>query len=226
MSPDILATMNSDTTFKTKPQEFYGSSDPVAPIRLSSPAVKARNTIPDPYNTYLTPQTHETLKRVGKGTMQDIYRARDRNSGRIVHSHSTDQSPATRGGTLNSAVPGRPAPNEATVRSRVVDIRADFVTRRIFVHVAADHPKACQNGINLNPAAFHQPIPTGSRHLIIGDSLISDLMERFVVGQTSAISFGEASVEQVIKMMEQQNDETVIETIEISRNPIDTESEV
>ena len=107
----------------------------------------------------------------------------------------------------------------------MVAIRTDFVTRRFFVHVAADHPRACQNGLNFNPTAFHQPIPTGSRLLTIGDSLISDLVENFVVGQTTAIFFGDASVGQVIKMMELQNDETVIETIEVSRNPINRGSE-
>ena len=51
------------------------------------------------------------------------------------------------------------------------------------------------------------------------------LTEVLVVGQTTAISFGGASVAQVIKMMELQNDDRVdtlilmIGTNDLSRNP-------
>ena len=53
----------------------------------------------------------------------------------------------------------------------------------------------------------NQAIPPGSRHLVIGDSLVRDLNEIFVIGQTTVLSFGGASVAQVIKMMEFQGDD-------------------
>ena len=77
------------------------------------------------------------------------------------------------------------------------------------MQVAAEHPRACLNGITWNPATIHQPVPTGSQHLIIGDSLVRGLKDIFVVGQTAVISFGGASVAQVLKMMEMRNDDRV-----------------
>ena len=55
LSPDVLAMMNADTTAKTKPQELCKPSDVVASPRVISLA-NARNTIPDPWDTYLAPQ--------------------------------------------------------------------------------------------------------------------------------------------------------------------------
>ena len=112
------------------------------------------------------------------------------------------------------------------MRSRVVDIRKDLNTRRTFVQVAAEHPRACLNGMTWNPAAIHQTVPTGSQHLIIGDTLLRDLNQILVGGQTTVISFGGASVVQVINMMELQNDDRVdtltvmIGTNDVSRNPV------
>ena len=68
------------------------------------------------------------------------------------------------------------------------------------MQVAAERPRACLNGMTWNPAAIHQSVPTGSQHLIIGDSLVRDLIQVLVGGQTTVISFGGASVAQVIKM--------------------------
>ena len=58
-----------------------------------------------------------------------------------------------------------------------------------------------------NPAINNQAIPPGSRHLVVGDSLVMDLNEIFVSGQTTVLSFGGASVAQVIKMMEFQSED-------------------
>ena len=102
-----------------------------------------------------------------------------------------------------------PVPSGAKVRSRMINIRKDLNTRRTFVQVAAEHPRPCLNGMTWNRATIHQPMPTGSQHLIIGDSLVKDLKDIIVVGHTAAISFGGASVAQMIKMMELQNDDRV-----------------
>ena len=75
-----------------------------------------------------------------------------------------------------------------------------------------------------NPAKVHQPVPTGSQHLIIGDRLVRDLNDILLLGQTAVISFGGASVDQVIKMMELQNDDSVdaltLGLNDVSRNPV------
>ena len=111
----------------------------------------------------------------------------------------------------------------------MVDIRKDLNTRKTFVQVAAEHPRACLNGMSSNLATIKQSVPMGRQRLIIGDSLARDLTEIFVVGQTTAISFGGASVAQVIKMMELQNDDwldtliMVIGTNDVSRNPVTPE---
>ena len=85
---------------------------------------------------------------------------------------------------------------------RVVDIKKNLMVRNQFAQVAAEHPPSCLNGMSWNPATSNQAIPPGNRYLVIGDSLVRDLNEIFVSGQTTALSFGGASVAQVIKKME------------------------
>ena len=163
--------------------------------------------------------------------MQDIHRARDKSLGRIVPSQRVGQSPVRQGETADLTKPVGPVLNGNKVRSRVIDIRKDLNTRSNFVQVAAEHPRACLNGMTWNPVTIHQPVPTGSQHLIISDSLVRDLKDILVVGQTAAISFGGASVAQDIKMMELQSDDRVhtltlmIGTNDFSRNPVTPEAE-
>ena len=92
-------------------------------------------------------------------------------------------------------------------KSHVVDIRKNLMTRHQFTQVAAEHPRACLNDMSWNPATSDQVIPPGSRHLSIGDSLVRDLNEIFIYSQTTTLSFGGASVAQVIKMMEFQSED-------------------
>ena len=141
-----------------------------------------------------------------KASMQEINRVRD--LGRIVPTQRAGHSPIRKEkSTENPTERARPVPSGAKVRSRVVDIRKDINTRRTFVQVAAEHPRACLNDMTWIPAAIHQPMPTCSQHLIIGDSLVRDFNKILVGGQTTVISFGRASVAQVIKMVELQNDD-------------------
>ena len=114
-------------------------------------------------------------------------------------------------------------------KSRVVDIRKNLMVRIQFTQVAAEHPRACLNDMSWNPATRNQVIPTGNRHLVIGDSLVRDLNEIFVHGQTTALSFGGASVAQVIKMMEFQSEDyldtlvIMLGTNDVSRSPVTPE---
>ena len=100
------------------------------------------------------------------------------------------------------------------------------MVRNQFVQVAAEHPRACLNGMGWNPAISNQAIPPGSRHLLVGDSLMRDMNEIFVNGQTTVLSFGGASVAQVIKMMEFQGEDhldtlvIILGTNDISRAPV------
>ena len=88
----------------------------------------------------------------------------------------------------------------------MVDIRKKLAVRNFFLQVAAEHPRACLNGMSWNAAISNQTIPSGSRHLILGDSLVKDLNKIFVSGRTTVLSFGGASVAQAIKMMMYQNE--------------------
>ena len=104
------------------------------------------------------------------------------------------------------------------------------MARHQFTQVAAEHPRAGLNDMSWNPATSDQVIPPGNRHLIIGDSLVGDLNEIFVYGQTTALSFGGASVAQVIKMMEFQSEDyldtlaIMLGTIDVSRALVTPES--
>ena len=65
--------------------------------------------------------------------------------------------------------------------------------------------------------------------MVIGDSLVRDLNEIFVDGQTTVLSFGGASVAQFIKMMEFQGDDhldtlvIMLGTNDVSRAPVTPE---
>ena len=94
-----------------------------------------------------------------------------------------------------------------TQKSCVVDIRKNLKVRNQFLQAAAEHPRACLNGMGWNSAISNQAISPGSRHLVVRDSLVRDLNEIFVSGQTTVLSFGGASVDQVIKMMDVQGED-------------------
>ena len=76
------------------------------------------------------------------------------------------------------------------------------------------------------PQQTSQPAPN---HLVVGDSLVRDLNLIFVSGQTTVLSFGGASVAQVIKMMELQGEDyldplvIMLGTNDVSRVPLTPE---
>ena len=110
-----------------------------------------------------------------------------------------------------------------------MDVRKNLAVSNLFLQVAAEHPRACLNGMSWNPAISDQAIPPGSRHLVVGDSLVRDLNEIFVSGQTTVLSFGGASVVQVIKIMEFQSEDQfdtlviMLGTNDVSRVPVTPE---
>ena len=160
--------------------------------------------------------------------MDEINRGTERTLVRIVPSrrrdHSSNSSERTTR-TIACSAPGR-----VFEKSRVVDIRKNLMARHQFTQVPAEHPRACLNDMSWNPATNDQVIPPGSRHLIIGDSLVRDLNEIFVYGQTTILSFGGASVAQVIKMMEFQSEDyldtliIMLGTNDVSRAPVTPEN--
>ena len=176
---------------------------------MSSPSIRQTR--------YLIPQIliwhlifrRRSSRREAKATMQEINRARDKSLARIVPSQRAAQPPIGRDTVTDPTEPASPVPSGAKVRPRLIDIRKDLNTRRAFIQIAAEHSGACLNGMTWNPAKIHQPVPTGSQQVIIGDSLVSDLKDILVVGQTAIIFFRGASVTQVIKMIELQNDDRV-----------------
>ena len=243
-SPEILASMRSwegsnDTRPRTTAQELCASRGPEvldlrasrgpeAPQQTRPSASSQRFTIPDPSDTYLAPQFQESFNQVARAAMDEINRGTERTLARIVPSQRRDHSSnsserATR--TIACSAPGG-----VFEKSRVVDIRKNLMARHQFTQVPAEHPRACLNDMSWNPATNDQVIPPGSRHLIIGDSLVRDLNEIFVYGQTTILSFGGASVAQVIKMMEFQSEDhldtlvVMLGTNDVSRAPVTPEN--
>ena len=245
VSPEVLASMRSsegsnDTRPGTTAQELCvsrgtevldlrASREPEAPQQTRPSASSQRFTIPDPSDTYLAPQFQESFNQVARATMEEINRTTGRTLGRIVPSQRRDQSSNSSERVPHTIVPSGTAHGRTYQKSRVVDIRKNLMTRHQFTQVAAEHPRACLNDMSWNPATSDQVIPPGSRHLIIGDSLVRDLNEIFVYGQTTTLSFGGASVAQVIKMMEFQSEDhldtlvIMLGTNDVSRAPVTPE---
>ena len=246
VSQEVLATMkssegSSDTRPRTRVQELCASRGPEAldlrasrgpeaPQQTQPSASSQRNTTPDPSDTYLAPQFQELFNQVARATMDEISRTTGRTLGRIVPSQRRDHSFNSSERAPRTVVSSGTAHGRTFQKSRVVDIRKNLMTRHQFTQVAAEHPRACLNDMSWNPATSDQVIPPGSRHLIIGDSLVRDLNEIFVYGQTTTLSFGGASVAQVIKMMEFQSEDhldtlvIMLGTNDVSRAPVTPES--
>ena len=201
------------------------SRAPEAPQQTRPSASSQRFTIPDPSDTYLAPQFQESFNQVARATMEEINRTTGRTLGRIVPSQRRDQSSNSSERAPHTIASSRSAPGGVFQKSRVVDIRKNLMARHQFRQVPAEHPRARLNDMSWSPATNEQVIPPGSRHLIIGDSLVRDLNEIFVNGQTTILSFGGASVAQVIKMMEFQSEDhldtliIMLETNDVSRAP-------
>ena len=235
VSQEVLATMkssegSSDTRPKTKVQELCASRGPEAPQQTKQSASSHRNTIPDPSDTYLAPQFLESFNQVARATMDEINRTTGRTLGRIVPSQRRDHSSNSSERAPRTVASSGIAHGGTFQKSRVIDIRKNLMARHQFTQVASEHPRACLNDMSWNPATGDQVIPPGSRHLIIGDSLVRDLNEIFVYGQTTTLSFGGASVAQVIKMMEFQSEDhldtlvIMLATNDVSRAPVTPES--
>ena len=162
--------------------------------------------------------------------MDEINRTTGRTLGRIVPSQRRDHSSNSSERALRTVASSGTAHGGTFQKTRVVDIRKNLMARHQFTQVAAEHPRACLNDMSWNPATSDQVIPPGSRHLIIGDSLVRDRNEIFVYGQTTTLSFGGASVAQVIKMMEFQSEDhldtlvIMLGTNDVSRAPVTPES--
>ena len=97
VSPEVLATMNSlvgsrGTRPKTKTQELCEPREPGDPQQISESAPNARNTIPDPSDTYLAPQFQELLNQVATAAMNEINRTTGWTLGRVVPSQHLDRS--------------------------------------------------------------------------------------------------------------------------------------
>ena len=63
-----------DTRPKAKAQELCAPREPGTPQQKSQSAPNARNTIPDPSDTYLAPQFQESFNQVASAAMNEINR--------------------------------------------------------------------------------------------------------------------------------------------------------
>ena len=180
LSPDVLAMMSPDATTKAKAREFC------RPIEVTAPQPIAR--LQRREVRYLIPQIptwHLSLRR-SSSRWPELRCRRYTEQGTeawvgsfrlsVQTSHPTGKKTADLTELAGSVL------SRAKVRSRVIYIRKDLNTRRNFVQVAAEHSRACLNDLTWNPATIHQTVPTGSQHLIIGDSLVRDLKYILVVG--------------------------------------------
>ena len=158
--------------------------------------------------------------------MDEVNRTTGRTVGRIVPSQRRDHSSNSWERAPRKVASSGTAHGGTFQKSRLVDIRKNLMARHQFTQVAAEHPRACLNDMSWNSPTSDQVIPPGTRHLIIGDSLVRDLNEIFVSGQTTTLSFGGASVAQVIKMMEFQSEDhldtlvIMLGTKDVSRAPV------
>ena len=161
--------------------------------------------------------------------MNEINRTNSRTLGRVVPSQRLDRSSCSSERIPRTIIPTGTAHGGTIQRSLLVDIRKDLTVRNQLVQVVAEHPRACLNGMGWNPAIGNQAIPSGSRHLVVGDSIVRDLNEIFVNGQTTVLSFGGTSVAQVIKLMEFQGEDhldtlvIMLGTNDVSRAPVTPE---
>ena len=144
---------------------------------------------------------------MARATMDEINRTTGRTLGRVVPSQRFDHSSSSSERASRTVVSTGTAHGGIFQKSRVVDIRKNLMVRNQFAQVAAEHPRACLNDMSWNPATSNQVIPPGNRHFVVGESLVRDLNEIFVHGQKTALSFGGASVAQVIKMTEFQGED-------------------
>ena len=159
-----------DTQSRTKAQGMSVPREPVALLLASLPAAKFRKSIHDPSDTYLAPQNHEIFAHVARATVNENKRTGGRTLGRIVPFQRTDRSSGNSKRASHAIEPACPTHGEISLRARLVDIRKNLAFRSFVVQVALEHPEAFLNGRSLNPAVNNQAIPSGSRHLIIGDS--------------------------------------------------------
>ena len=221
--------MDPGTRPRTKAQELCTPREPGAPQQTSQSAPNPRNMIPDPSDTYLAPQFQESFIQITRAAMNEINRTTGLKLGRVVSSQSPNRYSSNSERIPRAIVSTRTTRGETTQRSRIVNIRKILAVRNLFVQVAAEHPQACLNGMSWNSAMINPAIPPGSRHLVDGDSLVRDLNDIFVSGQTTVLSFGGASVAQVIMMMEIQGEDhldtllIMLGTNDISKVPITPE---
>ena len=170
VSPEVLATMNSseasrDTRPRTKVQELCAPREREASRQTSQSAPNPRITIPDPSDTYLAPQFQESFNQVARVLTNEINRTTVRTLGRVVPSQRLDRSASSSERTPRTIVSTVTAQGGTVQKSRVVDIRKNVAVRNQFVQVAAEHLRACLNGMGWNPAISNQAILPGNRHL-------------------------------------------------------------
>ena len=154
--------------------------------------------------------------------MQEIHRARDRSSCRIVSSQSAVSHLLGEKG-CGSGTEGNQSEVTSSRHQKGPQHSKDLYS---------SHCRTCRawlNGMSWNAATVHQPVPTRSQHLTIGDSPIRDLTKILVVGQSTPVACSRASVTQVIKMMELHHEdrvETLINLIGLSDKPSHPQSKM
>ena len=84
---------------------------------------------------------------MARAAINKINKTTSRTLGRVVPSQRLDRSSSSSERIPRNIIPTGTALGGTIQRSRVVDIRKDLTVRNQFVQVAAEHPRACLNGM-------------------------------------------------------------------------------
>ena len=164
VSPEVLARMNSsdasrDARPRTKAEELC------APRARGSSADITVCSEPEKYETgsfrHLSGSPVSVVIQPG-GQSNDERDQQDHwpDAGFFL-SQRLDRSPSSSERTPRTIASTGTAHGGLVQKSRVVDIRKNLMVRNQFVHVAAEHPRACLNGIGWNSAISNQAAPQG-----------------------------------------------------------------
>ena len=149
------ATRNSDGSkdvqSRMKAQELCISSEPLAPPQASQSASCSKNTIPDPSDTYVAPQFHESFNQVARATMNEINTVSGRTLVRVVLSQRTNRSSSNSERISRAIVPVGPTLGETALRSRVLDISKNLVGPQFLLASCRGAPSSLPKWDELEP---------------------------------------------------------------------------
>ena len=184
------------------------------------PTETNRVTIPDPSDTLGDPVVEQTARKLietaGRlvanknspgsvvtapyGTIDDTGRVRL--SQTVIRQGISDVTPLM---GSSKAPERRIQKMPAKKVSRIIDVQKNNQLNYKFTGVPETDPRACFNRATWSPAVNLQQPPTGTSHLILGDSLVRVLSNLRTSWVTTVMAFGGATIAQLYRMVELMN---------------------